>query len=257
MKILSIIPCHDERYFLPLQIRHLAYHGVDVVVADNESSDGTWEWLQSANVKAISFSTGDAFDLPAIQSVRQTLMMQHKPDWVVYGDADEFFVSESRLSDLIEQADAEGFNQISVKSFEMYDTGENCPVYDGLVQNYFGNYRYSKSGLVRIHKFSEWVRYDGDDIWIPQRRIKNIDVVNVNYGPSRPPEQKDARLLRRQKAWSQGMDEKLGAHYRYHKTQSWVFDRHLCLDARKQEWWSRMECLLNEIGVSSFNPHPA
>lgn len=95
MTLWAVTMVKDELDVLPYTLQHLASEGVDVIhVADNLSSDGTWEWLQEADVGCELIVTRDE-EVGYYQSLKMTLLAQraidHGADWVLPFDADELW----------------------------------------------------------------------------------------------------------------------------------------------------------------------
>jgi hypothetical protein len=76
-------------------------------------------------------------------------------------------------------------------------------------------------------------------------RIYDVWGLNLNYGPARPKQQREATLLRSELAWSAGLNRSFGAHYRAHKTQNWVMQESILTDIRNTSYAKEFFKLLN------------
>lgn len=104
---------------------HVEYHlpKVDIlIVMDNCSTDGTFEYLESVKNDKLILLTQAAQNYN--QHAWVTRMVNHaielKADWVINCDADEFFVGD--LKTVISKYANEGFNQIYPKGSQFYIT---------------------------------------------------------------------------------------------------------------------------------------
>lgn len=250
MHILSIIPTYNESYFAPLQARFLQSENIDAYFIDNESTDDTLEWLKSNNIRHHSLRTNGMFHCELMQQERLQVIHDKKPDWIIYGDCDEFFITAHGLRNLITHAELTGHNSISLRSFEIYNTGEIFSTQDTIHQFHYGTYRYEKSGITRIHKYSKHIKYTSDNIWIPNVRPLNAWGLNLNYGPARPVEQREAALSRRKLAWEAGLSKSHGAHYSAHKAMNWTLPSELLQDIRSTEYGEKFKILIMTLTES-------
>ncbi len=247
MRIVSIVPTYNESYFAPLQSKFLDNQSIEPIFIDNESTDNTTDWLRTNGKTHFHLSTNGMFHLDLIQSERIRIAHHTKPDWVVYGDCDEFFIFKDSIRKTIAEAEENGCNAIRCNSFEIYNTGEHYDTQDTINQFFLGTYRYSKSGIVRIHKYNEHIRYTGDNIWIPNMKIYDVWGLNLNYGPARPAHQREAALHRSELAWAAGLNRSHGAHYRAHKTQNWTMESSMLSDIRRTPYSEEFSKLLEVL----------
>jgi hypothetical protein len=248
MRIISVIPIYNEITFLPIQVRHLENYGVEPYFLDNYSNDGSWEWLNDHQYPCIRFSTNESFNMTEIQKQRISIIHKLKPDWVIYGDCDELFVTSGGLRGIIEEADRSGFNMIRTRSFEFHNTGEIFESYNPLTQYYYGKYRYKSSdGLVRIHKYAVNIFYGADSVHLIKPCISNVTAINLNYGPTKPICQREEILSRKRKAWDAGLNRAIGQQYIEMEKQGWISKRNHCLDVRSEPYSSDYKALIKSI----------
>ncbi|MFL0671077.1 MAG: glycosyltransferase family 2 protein [Erythrobacter sp.] len=126
MKIQATICARNELIYLQHLLPYLAGEAIDVVLIDNESSDGTLEAVASGifqNVVHVEHLPYKGFfDLSQQLQVKEKLSSICDADWVIHQDADEFLTSPSGwggLRENIEQADAMGFNVVNFNELVM------------------------------------------------------------------------------------------------------------------------------------------
>ncbi len=112
MKILSLIRCKNHIDTLPYAVEHYQQIGAEVFVIDQDSSDGSIEWLQRRKI-------------PYTRDDPTGLISEKKPDWILEVRADEFVIfPTSLLRSLVQTATEKGFNQIKCRQLNFYSTGE-------------------------------------------------------------------------------------------------------------------------------------
>jgi hypothetical protein len=234
MRILYITFVYNELPYLPDAINYYKSQGCDIYIIDNYSNDGTYEWLIENDIKCNRFDTDESFDLTLLQKELARVLKVEKPDWVVYGGADLYYVFDEKISDVIKKVDAEGYNQITVRCYGALNTGEkfNTPLY----KNYFYG-KYYKD-LEMISKYSDDLVMNGDNILIPNVNNIIIDGIMVNYGACKPVEEQKLKLKRRQKAWDNGLSPRTGKHFKSGSLVNWKWNKedylnfHRCEDSK-------------------------
>jgi len=228
MKILVIYFVYNEIKYLPENIQFWKKQGVKVYVIDNYSNDGTWEWLVENNIPCHRFSTNDSFDLKALQSEASNVVNQIKPDWVIMGAADLYYIADNGMKETLTYLESKGYNQVELMCWMMKSTGEAfaLPFWNNF---YYGD-RWTR--LVMISKYYEGLRFEADKIVINNPKIAFIDGIVVNYGGCKPIAEMEVKLARRKKAWENGLNKDWGHHYRDDKAKGWVFKKHELDDVR-------------------------
>ena len=123
--ILNIICCYNEIEYLPKVISYYQNAGVDIYVTDNKSTDGSWEWLNDNKIPCEQFDTDGCFHLKSQQDERLKIARNNlNYDWIIYGDADEYVTCQKSIVDIFDFADENECNIIKMKSFDIYNTGE-------------------------------------------------------------------------------------------------------------------------------------
>ena len=207
MKIVNIMTCYNEIEYIPYTIAYYQSLGIEVFVLDNFSTDGSWEWLEKHDIPRRRVDTGDTFHMEILQNARLEWMHELKPDWVIYGDADEFLIGVNHPIDMIiKSLDTTEFNIIKTRLFEFYYTDEERP--KGHPKDTFYYYEENRvdiGGITRIHKYHPEVVYQADIIFVPEPNICSVEGFDLNYGATKSIEQRKATMDRTRKAWQMGM----------------------------------------------------
>ena len=228
MKVLVACFVYNERKYLPPMIDWYTGQGCDMLILDNMSDDGTWEYLiddckcKGDSYLAISrISTDGAFDLRVLQAELCRKIAFLQPDWVVYVGADFYFIFDAPLPKLIQGVDCEGYNQIAVRHYTVFNTGEER----GLpLQNYYF-WAGIDHDLVMISKYEEGFKIEADQIHLLNPKVKKVEGISLNYGQCKPAEEREITFQRRQLAWERGMTRGWGFHYLENKQRGWIHDR--------------------------------
>jgi hypothetical protein len=221
MKILAIAHIYNEYPYLPDVVAYYKKQGIELYFVDNLSNDGSYEWLIANDIPCSRFDTKESFDLPALQNELDMVVHLIKPDWVIYIAADLYYIFDKKLNETIKEIDLQGFNQISCKCFGALNTGEvfGLPLY----KNYFRGLYYKR--LIMISKYDESFHFENDSIQIDNPKIKDSEILIVNYGGCKPKNDQDIKLKRSQKAWDKGMRIGIGRHLRKSKLHDWVWSK--------------------------------
>lgn len=231
MRILYITFVYNELAYLPDAIKYYNNQGCDIYIIDNYSNDGTYEWLIENNIKCNRFDTNESFDLTLLQKELTRVLRVEKPDWVVYGSADLYYVFNKTIKNTIMYAEKLGCNQISVPCYGALNTGEkfNTPLY----KNYFYG-KYYKD-LEMISKYDKDIQMNGDNIIIPSIKTYNAPGIMVNYGACKPIAEQKIKLKRRQKAWDNGLSVRTGKHFKWGEAHNWAWNKEEYLNFHRCE----------------------
>jgi len=239
MRIVNICTCYNEIEYLPYVVNYYKGHGIEIFVLDNYSSDGSWEYLQEKKIPCERIDTGGAFHMDVLQAARLKKMHELKPDWVIYGDADEFIVGRSAaLPALIHEVDKAGFNVIKCRKLEFYYTGEKrVKTHPKNVYFYYDESYLLGGGVTRIHKYHPDVHYKGDAILLPpeQEKLCAIHGYILNYGGTKTKEAREEIYERTKKAWALGMHPRLSSHYEEYHKRGWIWSKDELSDIRAYE----------------------
>lgn len=240
MKILNFMCCWNEIEYLPKCVKFYQQHGIDVVVADNYSDDGSWEWLNDNNVDCFQFDTNGMFTVKKQQQLRLDYVKSHSEyDWIIYGDSDEYPATRNNLLEVFQAAQDNDCNVIRMKSFELHNTGEER--HEPTQTYFYYSERYStRSGIERIHKNVSNFSYQGDFIKLPGKRVADVDSGNyLNYGNTKTAEQRERVFQRRKLAWDRGVEPHgHGSHYLKNRSRGFIWDKNNLKDIRQHADWN-------------------
>ena len=133
---------------LPYFVKHYRdnFPNCEIVVCDNESTDGTDKLALELGCKVISYSTGNKLSDRAYLEIKNNWWKDAKTDWVLVADIDEFCqINQRELKDeesigttLIRFA---GYNMVNVGNSKHpdFNTGVRAPMYD---KNYLFNKKF-------------------------------------------------------------------------------------------------------------------
>lgn len=186
MNISAIICARNEATYLVSIVPYLESEGVELVLIDNESTDGTQDLFTknkySNIVDVVHLPYSGVFDLTEQLQVKSEVVERLGADWIIHQDADEILQSPTNWGGLrrnIEAADAEGFNVLNFNELVMLPVD---PGVDDILNNNANYYFFEPRPLrlMRAWKRSALLRnggsgghiLEGEDIAIyPQRMI--------------------------------------------------------------------------------------
>jgi glycosyltransferase involved in cell wall biosynthesis len=126
MKIVAIICVRNELTYLREVIPYLNNENIEVILIDNDSTDGTLNVASGADygniqhVERLPFN--GRFDLSAQLNAKAAVIENIDADWIVHQDADEILQSPTDWGGLrhhVELADSMGFNVLNFNEIVM------------------------------------------------------------------------------------------------------------------------------------------
>jgi glycosyltransferase involved in cell wall biosynthesis len=125
LDILAVLAFRNEEAYLGNALRHLAANGVSFALIDNGSQDRSREIAESSEFRErlralVDLPFEGAFSLERQLRLKEEIVAEFRPDWVLHCDADEIVHSyrrEESLRDAIERADAEGADAVNCDEF--------------------------------------------------------------------------------------------------------------------------------------------
>src|SRR5262245_12900327 len=125
MRTVAILAVRNERPYLGNCLRHLIDNGLDYVVVDNDSSDGTVELLRQepfarhlAGYRHVPYA--GFFDWTGLLRAREAAVHTVDADWVLFVSADEImhsYLPGETLAAAIARVDADGHDVIDFNEF--------------------------------------------------------------------------------------------------------------------------------------------
>lgn len=123
-----MIPVYNEVDIIESVIEHLVSQGIELIILDNGSTDGSFEACSKFTGKGVYFVerfATDHFEFNLMIRKLYDMALRHSPDWVLLNAADEFIESpypERSLKDAIKSEDKKGYNLIQLNNFEFWPT---------------------------------------------------------------------------------------------------------------------------------------
>ena len=136
------------------------YHrlGIQSVVIDNGSSDGTYECCEKnlgGSVLALERVETDEFDAVDLGKRCFELASEHQPEWVLYADSDEYIQTIPRkkgIDRLVQEAEAGKSNVIQCHNIEFWMTPEDDLTVEDPLER-IRHYSYMDSARFRLYRF--------------------------------------------------------------------------------------------------------
>lgn len=236
MRILVAAFAYNERPYIPYMVDHYRKQGCDLLILDNYSSDGTYEWLLENNVKTDRVDTNETFHLMKLQKALMGAIHKDRPDWVVYCGIDCYYYLPDGIQAEIEKADKLGCTTVDVNHFSMYNTGEpfKLPFYENY---FFGN---NHRRLRMIGKYCSGFEIIADSVVSRGRTFMSRGLF-INYGMCKPSSEREETYRRRVEAWGEGERRNHGVHYKPAAERNWIWSKETLTDIRETELYSLMQ----------------
>jgi len=216
--ILTVAFAYNEIQLLPSMVAYYRSQGCDLLIVDNYSTDGTYEWLVANGVKTGRVDTDGMFHLEILQKALMEELHKYKPDWIIYTGIDIYMVFDKTIAETIDEVDKQGYNLISTYSVSVHNTGEERGF---PLKNYYFNG--CVEGKIRmIAKYEPSLYFRADSIQINKPKIFESNGVLINYGNAKPAEEREVTYQRRKKAWANGLNDGYGSHYRSGHDNGWL-----------------------------------
>jgi len=128
VRIVAMMFVYNEADIVGQTIDHLASQGIELVVLDNGSTDGSYEIIKNyvgTGVLSVRRLESETFDATSMLRALHAMAIEYLPDWMLITGADEFLESPYRgltLSRAIQLEGERGFNMIQFNNFEFFPT---------------------------------------------------------------------------------------------------------------------------------------
>lgn len=237
MKILVAAFAYNERPYISYMVDYYRSQGCDLVILDNYSTDGTYEWLVENGVRTGRVDTRDSFHLIKLQHALLKEFEEIKPDWIVYTGIDTYYYFSNTIREEIEKANKLGFTTIGVGHIEAYRTDEEFKM---PFQNTYFYVLLAKERLSMIAKYLKPFRFNGDNLISSSIRVYHSDGFLINYGFCKTKEERKLTYTRRKKAWELGNPRGHGSHYKVAADRNWTWAKEEFIDIRTTPYYKMM-----------------
>ena len=249
----------NEIDYMPLRKRYCDENNLELYVVDNMSDDGTWEYLQDNNISCHRIDTNGTFHLSMLQQeVARTVHDQEltTDDWVIYSGCDQFACIDRNIHDWLHSLSSRNINTISSKLMSMFNTGELHEKFDPVNTFHHGNIM--KQTREFIHKYTAHFKYIADGLHMNSKKRLDFPGITINYGQTKPAEEREATFARRRKAWTQGLPKAWGSHYKSGQSRKWKWDEQQLIDIRESQYDKHVDRLrkLSHTNANSENSTP-
>jgi len=239
MNILHIGFYHNELRFLPAKKRWNEYHGLNWYVIDNESNDGTAEWLEKNGINHEHFSTEGRFDLIALRKRLLDIAYQSQCDWILYLDADSFICNIApffNLFSLVKYYNGVGYNLISFSHATV-----------GFVENdnFYGNFTNDRKP--RLWKKDQPARIKADEVMLGNPKHVSSSGATFNLNGLKDSCEREDEYNRRVLAWNHGLSKTEGAHYRDERSKKWLRDKNNLINLARMVNTEEIKQLTKEV----------
>jgi glycosyltransferase involved in cell wall biosynthesis len=178
--ILAVATAYNEIKYIKHFVNFYRKQNCEVLILDNYSTDGTYEWLLKNNVKTGRVDTGGTFHLGMLQAALVDRINRIRPEWLVYCGIDLFYYFEGSIEDEIRKAKAKECQIIEVDHLDGYNTGEPFQM---PFQNTYFYVKICKNPLQMIARWHPKFRFAGDRIYLSnEAKVHKSTGFVINYG---------------------------------------------------------------------------
>src|SRR5208282_5400671 len=127
-RIVGMMTVYNEADIVGHVIEHLVSQGIELVVLDNGSTDGSYEIVKrhiGKGILSVDRIETENFEKASIFRTLHGMAIQYSPDWMLLTAADEFLESPYRgltLSKAVQLEGERGHNMIQFNNFEFFPT---------------------------------------------------------------------------------------------------------------------------------------
>jgi len=229
MRILVAANCYNELPYIPYMVEYYRNQGCELLINDNYSTDGTYEWLMENRIPTVRTDTNESFLLQKLNLELTKAVQILKPDWVLYCGIDIYYFFPKGIKEEIMIAESKNCNLIEVNHCTAYNTGEDFQL------PFYKNYFYVSLGrrLQMVAKFDNTLSFGPDALRVQSKRVHFSNGLLINYGMCKPPQEREETFNRRKKAWELGESKGHGVHYKPAHDKNWLWEKEKLLDVRK------------------------
>lgn len=164
MRVVGMLAVFNEADIIGQVIEHLISQGIELVILDNASSDGSYE-ISSGYLKkgllTIEREATATYQWANMLQRLYSMALEQNPKWVLFSGADEFLESpyaELDLKNAIEREASKGYNLIQFNNFEFWPTEKDCENLDIDVRRRIKYYTYNDNFQFRCWQVLPGIR---------------------------------------------------------------------------------------------------
>ena len=248
MNIVLVQVVYNEIKMLPWKYKWAQENGIKVFTLDNNSTDGSWEWLERVGSKKRNVHYGherlETFDIFSLALNNRAIIKKFheiKPDWCIVAGCDSFYQTldyRIKLDEFIRIADETGYNLIdNSRVFNFYYTGLENDNNDPR-QEYFYYEERRDWDIHLITKYRKDLDLEADKFQIHKGKklLTYPNLVTFHYWFRS--DAKDRFIMkwqRRHKSWEKNIDNRThGDHYPdIVRKNTWIRNKNELQDIRK------------------------
>jgi glycosyltransferase involved in cell wall biosynthesis len=148
VRVVALLAAHNEERFVGRCIEHLASHGVETYLIDNESTDATVELAERSGGRGLlgveTFPRDGSYPWRGLLRRKAELASTLDADWFLHVDADEVRLPPRpgiSLSAALAEADRQGYNAVNFLELTFVPTREHPdhdhPRYEETMRRYY------------------------------------------------------------------------------------------------------------------------
>ena len=159
MKIVGMIPVYNESDIIGSVLNHLLSQGIELVLLDNGSTDGSYEICSQyigRGVLSLQRLVTERFEFDLMVQKLYQMALDEKADWILLNAADEFLESpypDLTLRKSIISDDHMGCNLIQFNNFEFWPTERDYQSTESDVRKRIKYYTWNDDMQFRCWKF--------------------------------------------------------------------------------------------------------